>query len=70
MALLTTCIGTVLLGHGGGAELACTAMNIVLMNFGFLVRCEGLHTVHLEICQPCFSCLLKYLSYHVCEFDL
>lgn len=29
-------------GHGGGGELACTAMNIVLMNFGFLGKLQAL----------------------------
>ena len=36
LIILTSFARHFLLGHGGGAELACTAMNIVLMNFGFL----------------------------------
>ena len=44
-----------LTGHGGGAELACTAMNIVLMNFGFLVfgvtdYIDKITTLHYGAC--------------------
>eukprot|EP00730_Choanoeca_flexa_P014837 TRINITY_DN6630_c0_g2_i1.p1 TRINITY_DN6630_c0_g2~~TRINITY_DN6630_c0_g2_i1.p1 ORF type:complete len:366 (+),score=74.10 TRINITY_DN6630_c0_g2_i1:97-1194(+) len=42
-------------GHGGGAELACTAMNIVLMNFGFMVfgvtdYVDKITTLHYGAC--------------------
>eukprot|EP00043_Microstomoeca_roanoka_P012069 m.115924 g.115924 ORF g.115924 m.115924 type:complete len:367 (+) comp15381_c1_seq1:107-1207(+) len=42
-------------GHGGGAELTCMAMNVVLMNFGFLVfgvtdYVDKIHTLHYGAC--------------------